>query len=175
MAGVKFATASGIFTPQGLAAALRQFGQKMDVPILVGLEQGLGSARAGAINAFIRRGVGRRIFGQKAGGAAGLIKVLPARKVGQRYVGTLQARGMAAIQDQGGRTSPHTIAPKNKRFLVYRTKAGVLHITDKPVQHPGAQHPAMPFLQQAIASAAPRVATLIDREIQKLATKLKVA
>lgn len=175
MAGVHFATGSGIFTPQSLAGALRQFGQKMDVPILVGLEHGLGAARASAINAFIRRGVGRRIFGQKVKGAVGLIKVLPARKLGGRYVGTLQARGMAAIQDQGGRTSPHTIAPKNAKFLVYRTKMGVLHITDKPVQHPGAQHPAMPFLNAAIAQAAPRIATLIDREIQKLAAKLKVA
>lgn len=175
MAGVHYATGSGIFTPQGLASSLRQFGSRLDVPILVGLETGLASARAAAINRFISRGVGRRVFGQKVKGAVGLIKVTPARMFGGRYVGALQARGLAAIQDQGGRTSPHTIAPKNAKFLVYRTKAGVLHVTDKPVHHPGAQHPAMPFLNEAIAGAAPRIATWIDREIQKYAAKLKVA
>ena len=163
------------FTPASYAAALRDFGKRMDVPILVGLDRGLGAARGLAINAFIRRGVGRRIFGQKTRGALALIKVVPAKMRGGTYVGTLQARGLAAIQDAGGRTAPHLIKPKNKKFLVYRTKAGVLHVTDKPVMHPGAQHPAMPFLNEAIAKAAPRIQVLIDREIQKLATRLKVA
>lgn len=163
------------FTPQGLASVVRMFGAKLDVPILVGLEQGMHSARGAAINRFTRQGVGRRIFGVKASGAAGLIKVLPARMSGGNFVGILQARGLAAIQDQGGRTAPHKIAPKNKKFLVYRTNAGVLHITDKPVLHPGAQHPAMPFLSQSITGAAPRIATLIDREIQKLMNRMKVA
>jgi len=158
-----------------LAASLRTFGSRIDVPILVGLEQGLYTARAEAINNFTRRGVGRAVFAKNTRGALGLIKVIPAKLRGNSYVGTLQARGLAAIQDQGGRTSPHTIKPKRAKFLVYRTNAGVLHITDKPVLHPGAQHPTMPFMQAATSNAAPRVAQLIDRAIQKFATKLKVA
>ena len=34
MAGIHYATGSGIFTPQAFATALRQFGARLDVPIL---------------------------------------------------------------------------------------------------------------------------------------------
>lgn len=175
MAGITYATGAGFFTPASYASALRQFGQRLDVPILVGIDRGMGQARATAINAFLRRGVGRRIFGQRPKGAFGLIKVIPAKMSGDRYVGALQAVGFAAIQDRGGRTAAHDIPKSAKDKVLALRTGGFVNVKNEPLHHLGATHPAMPFLEDSIQKAAPRVAREIEREIERMAAKLRVA
>ena len=173
MLTMSYHTGPGYFTPQTMASALRQFGPKMDVPILVGIDRGLGEARARAINAFLQRGIGRAVFSRKPKGAFGHVKVFPARTSGGgNYVGSLQAVGLAAIQDRGGRTAPHDI-PKSARNKVLALKGGgFVNVKNEPLHHPGASHPAMPFMENAIEASAPRVALEIEREMERLAAQL---
>jgi hypothetical protein len=203
MAGITYASGPGLFTPASMASVLRTFGSRMDVPILVGIDRGLGEARARAINAFLERGIGRRLFSHKVsgrGGAVSMIKVIPARMSGDRYVGTLQAVGFAAIQDQGGRTAAHEILAEKAHYTELSQKhagrrrgqtfarraagstkavlafmsGGQMRFAPR-VHHPGGAHPAMPFLEDAVQKAAPRVAREIEREIERLAARLRVA
>ena len=171
-----FASGSGIFTPAGYAAALTRFGSDLNKAIASGMRSGMTSARFRAIAKFQSRGIGRSVFGKKGDKAArGMIKVGKVKISGSSYIASLTATGLAAIQETGGHFKPHLIAPKNAKALVYRTKAGVLHVSTKPVMHPGATHPRMPFLTEAIQNSASRFQSAIDKAIQKTANMLRVA
>lgn len=167
-------TVSGAFTPAGFADAIRAFGKDIDRPIINAIRRGLTYARTLAVDGYRQRGVMRRVFGVKPSGARALIKRTRVVKRGDVYTGGLTAKGLAEIQETGGRTKPHTIAPKNAKRLAFQTPAGLVVIAGS-VQHPGATHPAMPSLRAAIEKAAPRMAEELDKGIQKAAALRKVA
>lgn len=120
---------------------------------------------------FRRRGVGRRLFGRNGKGARALIRALdPERREGV-LTQVVQLRGLAAIQEDGGRIAPHKI-PKAlaARSLARRAAKGVGGPTPivlkiggdfvtasqaKGMQHPGANMPAIPALGPAIEEMAP--------------------
>lgn len=126
--------------------------------------------RTESIRRFRSQGIGRRIFGTRKfrkKDSKGLIGVSRARDRGEHVELDIYAKGMAGIQESGGRTAAHTIKPGAFRLngvpvLVFRVP-GALVITANPVQHPGATHPRMPHLEPALA----RGSADATREIQQ--------
>jgi hypothetical protein len=82
--------------------------------------------------------------------------------------GGLRVRGLAALQETGGRTAPHKIKAKNAKALVFLTRSGKF-FKGAAVQHPGSNIPAIPFLRQTGQATVPELVRDMDAEIQKLA------
>lgn len=118
--------------------------------------------RKDAIARLRGRGIGRRLFGSKKFKQKdALIKVGRARAKGDDVALEISARGIAAIQETGGRFAPHDIKPGGFQIngvpvLVFRVP-GRLVVTPNLVKHPGATHPRMPALEPAIEKGKPAV------------------
>lgn len=79
------------------------------------------------------KGVMRTVFGKSPSGSQKLFTVSRLLRQGGELTATLKVKGLAAIQETGGRTLPHRILRPWGR--------------DKPIMHPGAQHPRMPSFE----------------------------
>jgi hypothetical protein len=132
--------------------------------------RGGGRVRADAIRSFRSRGIGRRIFGgKKFKQKDAMISLGRVRGHGDSVQMDITARGFAAIQEIGGTTRPHVIAPKNFAprgvpLLVFRVP-GALVITSKPVHHPGSRMPRIPSLAPALERGAPMIGDEIRRAL----------
>jgi hypothetical protein len=123
----------GVFTPEDFAGVLRQYGETLDQPVIKGMRFGFGAAKRIAVGRFRRRGVGRRVFGKKGSGAMPLFKVMPIRRRGTAFVGGIEVRGLAALQEAGGATAPHVIRPATKKVLRFEGgRGGAMSMSQRP-------------------------------------------
>lgn len=115
------------------------------------------------------KGVGRAIFEKKAQGLKVIIKRDRTRQEGDAFLGGLRLRGMAAMQEIGGKTAAHLIVAKRARggLLGFLGPNGHV-ITPKSVHHPGSRIPAMP-------SAGPAQPLVEARAVQELEKGLLAA
>jgi len=167
-------------TPQQAQQQLVRIGDPRAIQRAVrnALRRGANAIRKDAIARFRSQGVGRRIFGSRKfrqKHTKGLIGVSRARDRGDQVELEIYAKGMAAIQEEGGTTAAHTIKPgafklKGVPVLVFRVPSGLV-ITSKAVQHPGATHPRMPHLKPAIEKGIPDVSreivAVMDAHVDK--------
>lgn len=168
---------SGVFTPEGFAAALLQFGEKdAGKAVRMALDKSKGTVASIFVNRFASRGVGRGIFGKAKRGAYKLVKL---KAIGPRpdhsFLLAMELRGFAAMQEVGGRTKPHRI-PKQGRSL--RTKAMAFGdgIFARSVKHPGGAVRRDPSGDRAFELAADKIRQQIDRNLVALiASRLKAA
>jgi hypothetical protein len=105
---VHFATGAGVFTPEGLSAAYRQFGESLNPATLRAAKASGRFVRGIAVDRFTKRGVGHGIFGANNKGAFKLIQAQASIK-GDLVAVELQLKGFAALQEKGGQTKPHVI------------------------------------------------------------------
>lgn len=154
------------YTPASMAEALRRWGVEMDRPIINGMRRGLTHVRSLWVAEFKQRGVGRSVFGGKRAkgkkdGARAIIKTTRVVKRGSgTYAGGLSVKGLAALQETGGRTKAHNIG---KRGKVLAFEGG--GFARGPVKHPGSSIKKIPIGHQMMERGAPRIAQEIDKGI----------
>jgi hypothetical protein len=123
------------------------------------------SVQRDAIEMFRQRGVGRRIFGQKPSGARKLIGRGKLRVRPDELEQPIVFKGLAALQERGGRTKAHGIKPKNKRMLRF-------FLSGKPifalsVRHPGGTLPAIPVAAKAAERNRGTLRAEMNKELAK--------
>jgi hypothetical protein len=163
---------------------------------------GVVRIRARAFATFTSTGVGRAIWGSGdpskgtiggafAGGVlkaigvnngprpGSVIKTKVIKRANDGFILAFSVKGMPAMQEEGGQTKAHTIAPKNAPALVYRTKWGALRRSTEPVEHPGGPIRKVPYLAPAIDAEAARIASdmakALDGLIERATSKKKTA
>lgn len=169
---------AGVFTPEGFADALVQFGKEIERPIKNTIRRGLHRARNRAGADFRTRGIGHSIWGghvTKGGKVAvrAYFKRTGVKKRGDVFVGGLWATGLPALQEVGGRTKAHLIRPTRAKRLVWATPEGIFSAAQ--VHHPGGKLPAYPVLKRAIEAEAPAIHVELGVEIQKLVAEKGMA
>lgn len=124
-----------------------------------------------------QRGVGRTVWGRgfaRKGGGMTVVKVGRVKKSGSGEGADLSiavsVAGLAAIQEEGGRTKPHEIKPKSAKVLAWSVPSQGFA---RKVNHPGAQMPKIPALGPAVEALAPKgdqyIAESVDKMIEKVA------
>jgi hypothetical protein len=153
------------YKPRDLAKVLRRMaGRELMRAQENGMKRGLRRARKIALGELPRRGVLRRIFQKKPKGLGVLITLHRVRFHGTSVIGALQLKGLAAIQEVGGRTKPHVIKPSLKKALRFEGSSGT-HFQRVGVRHPGSKMPAIPVLPGVMAEAAPVIMKEIERGV----------
>lgn len=133
------------------------------------------AVQATAIEEAIKRGVMRRVFGKKSSGARKIIRRSKLRIRDGAIEQPITVTGLAAIQERGGRTEPHIIKPKLRKVLKFGI-AGIAGfggdaVFATEVNHPGGNHPAMPFLERAAARHMSRFREEVEVELAKAVGK----
>ena len=149
------------------ADALRRYAhQEQETGIATGLRGGgLGLAARYATDDFTRRGVGRSLA-RRPGGISGSIVPGQIQKNVSGVIASLRARGLAGLQETGGRTKDHIIRPKKSRLLAFEVRGkGLVFVRE--VRHPGARLARRPVLRGALERALPRIRADIDRGLQQ--------
>jgi len=105
------------------------------------------------------------------------IKATPAKNVKWKGLifATLKMGGpgmpYAAILEFGGRTRPHIIVPKKKKFLHFIARDGT-EVFTKKVQHPGSVFEPRAILGRGMARGAPQVRKFVRIEHNRILKKL---
>jgi hypothetical protein len=147
---------------------LEEFRQRLGA---VGNEKGIARVATNALRRGARRivsatvkeeknrGVLKTIFAKDTSGLRKLVKAGRVELVGGQLECKITLKGLAAIQESGGRTAPHVIEPKTTGKMAFTTH-GQFIVTGKRVNHPGAQHPAIPIFANKFREGQP--ATIED-------------
>jgi hypothetical protein len=156
------AFSSGVFTPEGFAEALERFGASLRPAVVRGLKRSAKIPRAIYMAKARQHGIVRTIFGKKPKGLGGLVKTKVTDK-GSVFVLSMELRGLAAMQESGGRTKQHQIGPGAKKLKLKVPSLGVV-IRDS-VLHRGSNIHVFPAANSAMATAAPKIQAAIEREV----------
>ena len=90
-----------------------------------------------------------------------------------RVVGKLTAVGLAAMQERGGHTAPHTISVgAGKRALHLK---GFTHPFATSVKHPGSRITAHPFLEDALRRGEAVMVSEVNKALVVMAEKIEKA
>jgi hypothetical protein len=183
---IHYASGAGLFTPEGLAAAYREFGQSLNPTALRVAKQSGEIVRKEAVHRFTQRGVGRGLFGRKDTGAYKLINARSEIK-GDLVRLEVELKGFAALQEKGGHTNPprrggRIFAKKPGHFLCLKVAGGISNtflrrgaaaktaaggVFRASVPHPGATIKRVPFATESILSAQSEIRAIWEREITK--------
>ena len=156
-------SSAGVFTPEGFADALNQFGASIRPSVVRGLKRTAKIPRAIYMAKARQHGIIKSIFGGKPKGLGGLVRTKVVDK-GTSFVLALELRGLAAMQEAGGRTKPHLILPKNGKALKLKMSTIGTGIRGG-VLHPGSNIARFPVATSAMVTAAPKIQAAIDKEI----------
>lgn len=175
---------SGVFTPEGFAEALMQFGASIRPAIKRSLQRDAKIPRAIYMAKARKHGVLKAIFGKKSKGMGSLVKTKVVDK-GSSFILALELRGLAAMQEAGGHTKPprqgaiYPSSAKKALKLKIPTTGGAIFAS---VRHKGANIARFPVAVEALSAAAPRISAGIDKAIaefrfhgQQIATSTAVA
>lgn len=112
-------------------------------------------------------GIGRSIWGQKAGGLTKqkLVSIIPPHASADAIETGLSFRGIPKLVEQGGRIKAHVIKANRSKRLIFEGRAGRTVVTHS-VKHPGAAVRAHLFGQRAIRQNEPTIADDVNRSIQ---------
>ena len=143
---------------------LRKYaGQAMQRTIRNAFRRGANRIGADAKKRFRGRGVGR-IWAKRVKGLP--ISVGRARITEGSAEIDITAKGLAALQETGGRTKPHAIKPRSVKALAF--SAGGKHVFARSVRHPGSQIARIPSVDQALDAGAGKVMDEIERAVDAL-------
>ena len=137
------------------------------------LEKHANEARKETVRGFVSHSIGKGIFGRNASGAWKIITLEPAKVQGENVSVKLTLKGLAALQEAGGRIKPHEIRPKNpKKMLAFASAGGFGFGGDlvfaKIVSHPGATVPKHESLKPAAEKVLIRAMQDIQRDLAAL-------
>jgi hypothetical protein len=151
------------------AAKLERWMETTPREVRAGLVRALrrtGTAVQGTmVDLFRQRGIGRRIFGKKATGARALITRSKLRTRDGVLEQPIKIKGLAAIQERGGRIKAHVIKPKMRKALRFGVAAAEKFAP--LVNHPGANMPAIPFAQRAANQHMTKFRDEVEKELAK--------
>lgn len=179
-------TGLNTFSPEGLAAAFRQYGESLRPAALRAAKQISPLVQREAIRRFSQRGVGKAIFGGAEKGAFKIIKAAAALR-GDVVVVGLELRGFAALQEMGGRTKAHDIRPKRRKALRFKMAGGGWGAGEfnrsrafrkfdahsefaRRVHHPGSAIKRIPFASEAFLATQGAIKALFEKELTKFRT-----
>lgn len=167
---------SGIYTPEGYAEALLQYGPKLTNEIKRALWRVSKIPRAIFIARFASRGVGKGVFGHAKSGAYKLVRMGVAGPSGGRFTLAMELRGFAALQEKGGHTNPPrkgAIFPKSAKALKLKIPSlGVVFAAS--AKHRGAVVHADPSAPRAFQQSAARISAEIENAIVKAGTGIGI-
>jgi hypothetical protein len=123
-----------------------------------------------AIDLFRQRGIGRKIFGQKAAGARKIITRSKLRVRNGVLEQVIKMKGLAAIQERGGLIKEHIIRPKNAKAL--RFASGEIR---RLVEKQKANYPAIPYAQRAVAQNAGKLQEELSKELRAFVAQKETA
>lgn len=114
----------------------------------------------------IRRdsGLGRTIWGKKAGGLSKLVSVGRARQFPDGFEIAVKLKGLPAMIEQGGHIKAHQI-PKRKGGRLMAFSVGGKRVFAKRVNHPGAAVRPHRFAEPLVAKEAPLLGKEMGTEI----------
>lgn len=161
--------------PAKFADALRRFATKeKDRAIVNGIRRGMTYARSLAVKSFMATGIGRGIFGHGRKKDTKAVKLIinrmKVRQAGTRIEAGLSVKGVAALQEKGGRTKAHPIRPRRGRFLAF--SVGGRDVFVPQVQHPGSRIVRAPFAEPAMRRALPRINQEVERGLAAIAKQV---
>lgn len=117
------------------------------------------------------RGVGRALWAKKSTSLRPIVKRMRVQKVGDGFTSGIVLSGLAALQEDGGRTKAHIIKPWRASRLAFVGPKGHL-ISPVSVKHPGSRIPAMPSAAPAVPAVEADLAVQLDKEYQKAVEKV---
>jgi hypothetical protein len=131
------------------------------------------------INHFKTRGVGRSIWGKAEARGKNvnkdlrlIVKRMRVRSEGgDSFSGGLTLKGLAAIQEKGGKTAAHTIKAKNAPTLAFLDRSGRL-VRPIEVSHPGSNIPAVPSAATTLSAAESKFREEIETGLKKATEKV---
>lgn len=157
---------------------LRAYPKRIPAAVRRGMRRGMVKVGVDAQRIAAQRGIMRAILGHGGQGPVhgnwktpgkGLIRVKSPKIVGQNVVGGLEAVGLAALQELGGRTRAHVIrVGKGKRAL---TLKGFVHPFAVSVKHPGSIVQRHPFMEEAVRKNEPLILREIELALQEEVVK----
>jgi hypothetical protein len=158
---------------KALAAAIgRMRGPEVARIELRALEKHVNEARKETVRGFVSHSIGKGIFGRNASGAWKIITVDKARIQGDTASVKISLKGLAALQEVGGRIRPHVIKPKRAKVLAFGVAGGFGFGGDmvfaKIVKHPGAMVPKHESLRPAAEKVLVGAIEDIRRDIAAL-------
>lgn len=109
----------------------------------------------------------------KGDGPELLLESSDIRQVGGELEGEIQARGMAAIVEEGGQTQAHAIVPNSGSVLKLETPTGTFFA--RQVAHPGSEFQPHGFIEDAVEKADRRAGGVLDRNVQDTIRKVGLA
>lgn len=118
-------------------------------PIIKGIRRVLSRMQTTAVNLGIRRGILRSVFGRKKTGLRKIVRPDKVRSDGARFVTGISAKGLAGLQETGGRTKQwsKTVKVTPRRGAPF-TRRG---------RHPGGPVREFPFLVRAVRQHEPQM------------------
>lgn len=157
-------------SPAAFSEALAGFVRQLGRVQADGLRRGLSTAREEALRAFQGRGIGRTLFRTDRGQGERLVTLEDVKATEGGAEGGIKLSGLAALQEAGGRTKAHTIAPK--RTTVLRFAEGGSILFRSTVRHPGSRVQGVPFAEPALLRAEPAMASDMDAALQSAADRM---
>lgn len=114
--------------------------------------------------------LGRALWGARAKpDAPGLFLNITETKTGATKIG-LVLRGLAAMQETGGKTKPHTIRPRRGDFLVF--DVGGATVFAREVEHPGSEIAKRPVASSTFDKALPGIELAVANGVERLAERV---
>ena len=158
---------------KALAAAVGRMRGPEVVRIQVrAMEKHAHVARGETVRGFVSAGIGKGIFGRNDSGAWKIITVSKPVIQGDSVALKITLKGLAALQETGGRIRPHIIKPKRAKMLAFASPGaagfGGDLIFAKLVHHPGATVPKHESLRAAAAKILPSAIEDIRRDLVAL-------
>lgn len=158
------------------ARSLSDFRRKnITKALLPSMRKGISEVRKQTLQDIKGTSLGRALWAKGAKPSAKPPLVLQSvrarfsRSGGDHVVG-LKLKGMAAIQEKGGKTLPHFIKPKKAKFLAF--KKGGESIFAKRVKHPGSKLSRKPILRTRFNRGVPRIIDGAQRALTAFAAKV---
>lgn len=136
------------------------------------LEKHANEARKATVAGLVSRSIGKGIFGRNPSGAWKLVTVSKPVVQGDNVALKITLKGLAALQEVGGRIKPHIIKPKRAKMLAFAAAGGFGFGGDlvfaKIVHHPGATVPKHESLKPAAAKVLVAAMQDIQRDLAAL-------
>jgi len=173
MGGGRLMKLSITLDTKALAAAVgRMRGPEVLKIQLRALEKHANEARKETVRGFVSAGIGKGIFGHNDKGAWKIITVSKPVIQGDSVALKITLKGLAALQETGGRIKAHVIKPKRAKMLAFGVAGGFGFGGDmvfaKIVHHPGATVPKHESLRAAAAKILPSAIVDIQRDLAAL-------
>jgi len=140
------------YTPAQAAAALSALDARIIPDQVIALRGALRSVRSRIAGAFATRGIGRTLRRQGKETDGLIHDPVIAHQSPSSATAEIELVGLAAIQEEGGRTRAHQI-PRSPHLLSF--SAFGRRIVVPEVDHPGSNVRARPFAEPVVLRAEP--------------------